>query len=98
MASGDPDRLLQRVRHAVATSSHSPVPYPEGVVHQAIGIMMETLGCSNLVALDVLVDRTEATGEGLLAVAVELVNRQGRTPNRRPATPDSRWAAKDELR
>jgi hypothetical protein len=52
------------------------------VVHQAIGIVMQTLGCSDMVALDALVDRMEHTGQPLLAVAVDLVDRQGRT--RRP--------------
>ena len=77
VASGDWQGLLQRVRHAIATSSHAPVPYTEALVHQAIGIMMQTLGCSSMVALDALVDRMEHTGQPLLAVAVDLVDRQG---------------------
>lgn len=78
MAGGDWQGLLERVRHAIATSSDAPVPHPEAVVHQAIGIMMQTLGGSNLVALDALVDRMEHTGQPLLTVAVDLVDRQGR--------------------
>ncbi len=40
---------------------------------------MQMLGCSNMVALDALVDRTEHTGQPLLTVAVDLVDRQGLT-------------------
>lgn len=79
MAGGDWQGLAQRVRHAIATSSHAPVPPQEAVVHQAIGVTMETLGCSNMVALDALVDRMDHTAQRLLAVAVDLVDRQGRT-------------------
>jgi hypothetical protein len=82
MTSGDWQGLLQRVRHAIAMSSHASVPHQEAVVHQAIGIVMQTLGCSDMVALDALVDRMEHTGQPLLAVALDLVDRQGRT--RRP--------------
>jgi hypothetical protein len=77
VARGSWHGLTERVRHAIATSSDAPVNDPsEIVVHQAIGITMETVGCSNLVALDALVGLAEQRGHPLVAVAVGLVQRQ----------------------
>jgi hypothetical protein len=68
--------LYQRVRQAITTSSDAPVvAHSEVVVHQAIGIMMQFLGCSNLVALDALAGQGEQAGQPLLAVALDLGNR-----------------------
>jgi hypothetical protein len=71
--------LAQRVRHAITTTSDAPVTDPfEIVMHQAIGIVMEIAGCPTLVALDALVARAEQAAQPLLAVALGLVDRQGR--------------------
>ena len=71
--------LAQRVRQAITTASGAlVVNRSEVVVHQAIGIVMEIAGCPNLVALDALVGWAEQAGQPLLAVAVDLVERQGR--------------------
>jgi hypothetical protein len=63
----------------MTTSSDAPVvAHSEVVVHQAIGMMMQFLGCSKLVALDALAGRAEQTGQPLLVVAVDLVERRFR--------------------
>ena len=70
------DDLHERARHAITTASDAPVvDRSEVVVHQAIGIVMEIAGCSNLMALDSLVGRAEQVRQPLLAVALDLVER-----------------------
>ena len=70
--------LAERVRHAITTASDAPVPHPEALVHQAIGIVMEIAGCPNLVALDALLGRAAEAGQPLLVVAIDLVEGQGK--------------------
>jgi hypothetical protein len=67
--------LYERVRYAIVTSSDAPVAdADEVVVHQAIGMTMEYLGCPGLLALAGLGVRSDQTGQTLLAVAIDVVH------------------------
>jgi hypothetical protein len=52
------------------------------VVSEAVGMTMEYLNCSSLAALDALTAQSEQTGESLVAVAVDVIDRRYR-PGRR---------------
>ncbi|MDQ1426103.1 MAG: hypothetical protein QOD72_3601 [Acidimicrobiaceae bacterium] len=79
MAGVDWQGLYERVRHAIVTSSDAPVAdADEVIVHQAIGMTMEYLGCPGLLALEDLGVRSDQTGQTLLAVAIDVVQRRFR--------------------
>lgn len=74
----DGDWLWDRVRHAIMVASAAPVSDVEGIVHQALGMTMEDVGCSAMSALELLDARATATGRPLYFVAVEVIERRYR--------------------
>ena len=76
------DWLRDRVQNAIVVASDVPVSRREGIVHQALGMTMEYVGCSALRALERLDARTTATGQSLYAVAVDVIERRYQ-PDRR---------------
>jgi hypothetical protein len=76
--SGDVDwqTLYERVRHTIATSADVPVHRVEAIIYQAVGMTMEYLGCSGLLALETLNERSEQTGQPLFGVALDVVHRR----------------------
>ena len=77
------DRLRDSVRHSIVTSSDMPVSYIEGIVHQALGMTMEFVGCNALPALELLDAQSEGTKRPLISVAVDVIERRYR-----PKPPD----------
>jgi hypothetical protein len=72
------DWLRDRVQHAIVVASDVPVSRGEGIVHQALGMTMEFVGCSALPALELLDAQSTATGQSLFAVAVDVIERRYR--------------------
>lgn len=68
------DRLRDSVRHSIVTSSDMPVSYVEGIVHQALGMTMESVGCNALPALELLDAQSEGTKRPLVSVAVDVID------------------------
>ena len=54
----------------------APVSGIEAIVHQAVGMTMEYLDCSDFAALEVLRRLSEQRGEHLLGVALDVLHRQ----------------------
>lgn len=52
--------------------------HARAVVYEAIGMTMEYLGCSGLAAFEALNAHSEQTGESLVTVAVDVIDRRYR--------------------
>ena len=74
----DWQRLYIRVREALAVSAELCGDSVQAVMYEAVGMTMEYLDCSGLTALEALHARSEQTGQNILTVAVDVVQRRFR--------------------
>lgn len=77
------DWLRDRVRHSIVVASAAPVSFIEGIIHQALGMTMEYVGCSALPALELLDAHATTRGLPLYFVADDVIERRYR-----PEPPD----------
>jgi hypothetical protein len=52
--------------------------HAKAVVYEAVGMTMEYMGCSGLAAFEALNAHSEKTGDSLVAVAIDVIDRRYR--------------------
>lgn len=72
------EELFDRLRHTIVSggAGEAPVSHLDGIIHQALGMTMEYVGCSALPALELLDAQATATHRTLYFVAVEVIERR----------------------